>query len=44
MTREHPCIKCGEPCDCADDLTENELGMKRCIGCSDCQEAEDDDE
>ena len=40
MTRLHPCIKCGEPCDCMDDsgdrATDDTDASEECIGCSDC--------
>lgn len=38
-TDEHPCIDCGDPCDCG------EVDESYCQSCSDCQRvaADDDD-
>ena len=47
MTRLHPCHRCGEPCDCADDLTGSDANLEaeECTECSDCDyDDEDDDE
>ena len=45
MKREHSCHRCGEPCDCAECLTDDEAAdLFDCDGCCECEMIDDEDD